>query len=105
MLVFITLYHNYFYPLGYLVGLTSARKLDVQIFATTHSYECLVAAHKATSRTEEHDLKVYRLERHNEHKKLAEYSKGELDFAIGTELETRWGGLYHKRISKKWGLY
>lgn len=44
---------------------TLSHKLDVQVLATSHSYECLVAAHKALSKTEEHDLKVYKLERHS----------------------------------------
>ncbi len=58
------------------------RKLNVQIFATTHSYECLVAAHKAYSKVEEYDLKVYRVDRFDGNREIVEYSKEELDTAI-----------------------
>ncbi|MEJ5229677.1 MAG: AAA family ATPase [Pseudothermotoga sp.] len=68
---------------------TLARKLNVQIFATTHSYECLVAAHRAFSKSEIYDLKVYRLERYDGQRKVVEYSKEELDASIEVGFEVR----------------
>lgn len=41
----------------------AARQFDVQIFATTHSFECIAAAHKAFSQSEEYDFRLLRLER------------------------------------------
>ncbi|MDA1193117.1 MAG: AAA family ATPase, partial [Candidatus Poribacteria bacterium] len=44
----------------------AARRHDVQIFATTHSWECIVAAHEAFSESGEYDFAYHRLDRlHN----------------------------------------
>lgn len=40
-----------------------ARQVDVQLFATTHSYECVTAAHEAFTTDGVYDLRVHRLER------------------------------------------
>ncbi len=40
----------------------AAKKYDVQIFATTHSWECIEAAHQAFTQADEYDLAVHRLE-------------------------------------------
>jgi AAA15 family ATPase/GTPase len=39
-----------------------ARQFNTQIFATTHSYECIVAAHRAFSENSVYDFCLYRLE-------------------------------------------
>lgn len=41
----------------------AARRLNVQVFATTHSYECIQAAHQAFSEDALYDFRFYRLER------------------------------------------
>jgi hypothetical protein len=41
----------------------AARAANVQIFATTHSQECMASAHAAAKECLQHDLSVYRLER------------------------------------------
>lgn len=41
----------------------TARRLNVQVFATTHSYECIQAAHQAFSEDALYDFRFYRLER------------------------------------------
>lgn len=41
----------------------NARQEDVQIFATTHSYECIQAAHEVFSADEQYDFALHRLER------------------------------------------
>ena len=38
-----------------------AKQLDIQIFATTHSFECLEAAHEAFSKRPEYELSVVQL--------------------------------------------
>jgi AAA15 family ATPase/GTPase len=40
----------------------AARKADVQIFATTHSMECIHASHAAFAKSATYDLRVHRLE-------------------------------------------
>jgi hypothetical protein len=40
----------------------AARRLDVQIFATTHSWECLVKAHEAFAEDEVYDMRWFRLQ-------------------------------------------
>jgi hypothetical protein len=40
-----------------------AERLDIQVFATTHSWECLVAAHEAFSSRATYDLRVIQLYR------------------------------------------
>lgn len=41
----------------------AAREFDVQIFATTHSLECIRAAHDAFSESETYDFRYHRLDR------------------------------------------
>lgn len=41
----------------------STRQDDIQIFATTHSYECIQAAHEVFSTSEQYDFALHRLER------------------------------------------
>ncbi len=45
-----------------------ARSYDVQIFATTHSYECIGAAYRAFESDEEDELRLFRIERSPEGK-------------------------------------
>ncbi|NER08834.1 MAG: ATP-binding protein, partial [Okeania sp. SIO3C4] len=44
----------------------ATRKSKTQLFATTHSYECIRAAHKAFSNSELYDFRYFRLEREKE---------------------------------------
>lgn len=66
-----------------------ARSLNVQVFATTHSYECLAAAHRAFSKNPPYDFKLYRLERQNGDVRVVEYSQEELDTSIEVGFEVR----------------
>ncbi len=43
-----------------------AHNYDVQLFATTHSYECIGAAYRAFESDEEDDLRLFRIERSKE---------------------------------------
>jgi hypothetical protein len=42
---------------------SAARNADAQVFATTHSYECIAAAHEAFSADQPYDFRLHRLDR------------------------------------------
>lgn len=67
----------------------AARQFDVQVFATTHSLECIKAAHKAFSESNQYDFRLYRLERVKESIRVRAYDRETLEAAIETGLEVR----------------
>jgi len=67
-----------------------AQQFNTQIFATTHSLECIVAAHRAFSESEDYDFRLHRLERVDKETICAvTYDQKTLDAAIETGLEVR----------------
>ena len=66
-----------------------ARQFNTQVFATTHSLECIVAAHRAFSESERYDFRLHRLERVNETIHAVTYDQETLEAAIETGLEVR----------------
>lgn len=68
-----------------------AREFDVQIFATTHSWECIHAAHKAFSEDELYDFRLHRLDRIGDEDdiKAVTYDQETLDAALEMEFEVR----------------
>ena len=66
-----------------------ARKYDVQIFATTHSAECIRSAHQAFAEDAQYDFRLHRLEKVGETVKDVSYDKETLDAAIESGLEFR----------------
>lgn len=68
-----------------------AREFDVQIFATTHSWECIHAAHKAFSEDELYDFRLHRLDRigDDDDIKAVTYDQETLDAALEMEFEVR----------------
>jgi len=66
-----------------------ARQFNIQVFATTHSLECIVAAHRAFSEKERYDFRLHRLERVNETIRAVTYDQETLEAAIETNLEVR----------------
>jgi hypothetical protein len=66
-----------------------ARQFNTQVFATTHSLECIVAAHRAFSESERYDFRLHRLERVNETIRAVTYDQETLEAAIETGLEVR----------------
>lgn len=68
-----------------------AREFDVQIFATTHSWECIRAAHKAFTEDELYDFSLHRLDRIGEDDDIraVTYDQETLDAAIEMEFEVR----------------
>ena len=71
-------------------GLTAlAQEEDVQIFATTHSWECIRAAHLHFAETLDYDFALHRLDRTKEGVKLVTYDREMLESALQAELEVR----------------
>ncbi|MCU0498314.1 MAG: ATP-binding protein [Anaerolineae bacterium] len=68
----------------------AAQLFNVQVFATTHSYECINAAHEAFSETETYDLGLYRLDRLDDGEiKAVRYNQRTLSTAIEYNFEVR----------------
>jgi len=66
-----------------------ARKFNTQVFATTHSLECIMSAHKAFMESEHYDFSLHRLERINEAIDDVPYDQNALEAAIEIGLEVR----------------
>ncbi len=67
----------------------AARRSNAQVFATTHSYECIRAAHRAFSEGENYDFRLHRLERVKGKIKAITYSKESLEAALEMNWEVR----------------
>jgi hypothetical protein len=66
-----------------------ARKVDAQVFATTHSYECITAANEAFTANGPYDLRLYRLDRINDEIQVAAYDQEILSYAAEMSHEVR----------------
>ena len=66
-----------------------ARQFEVQIFATTHSRECIEAAHHAFLEMGDTDFLLHRLERTNGSILVLTYDPEILKAALEAELEVR----------------
>lgn len=67
----------------------TANRANVQVFATTHSRECVIAAHGAFKERLAYELAVLRLERTNDHVRVVRYSQDALDTATSQNWELR----------------
>lgn len=67
----------------------SAKDFNVQIFATTHSDECIQAAHKAFEECDSYDFRLHRLEFVDDSIHAITYDQETLAAAIEIELEVR----------------
>lgn len=68
----------------------SAHQDDIQVFATTHSYECIQAAHEVFSGSESYDFALHRLERINDGDvRVVTYDQATLDTAFELNFEVR----------------
>jgi hypothetical protein len=65
-----------------------AREEDLQIFATTHSYDCIRAAHEAFE-GHESELTLHRTERVGDEARVVSYDTVNLDTSIDMNLEVR----------------
>ena len=66
-----------------------AREYNVQIFATTHSEECIRAAHQAFNACEQYDFALHRLERVKKAIRAISFGQETLDAAIEMDAEVR----------------
>jgi hypothetical protein len=67
----------------------AARLFHVQVFATTHSWECIRAAHEAFTESGTYDFRLHRLDRINDDIRAGTYDQEALDAALKAELEVR----------------
>ena len=67
----------------------AARRSDTQIFATTHSWECIRAAHEAFLESGTYDFRLHRLDRVNDNIKAVTYNEKTLDTSVEMNLEVR----------------
>jgi predicted ATP-dependent endonuclease of OLD family len=67
----------------------AARAADVQVFATTHSYECIQAAHHAFVEQPPYDLRLFRLDRRGSEVVVATYNETTLETSVDMSLEVR----------------
>jgi predicted ATPase len=67
----------------------AARDANVQIFATTHSWECIDAAHRAFKEAGPYELRYYRLDRRGEEISVKSLDERLLDAVEKTDLEVR----------------
>lgn len=67
----------------------AARRSDVQIFATTHSQECIRAAHEAFESSEQYDFRYHRLERVKDEIRAVTYDQETLATSDEMNLEMR----------------
>lgn len=65
-------------------------KFNIQIFATTHSYEAIQAAYlAATNENKNENVKIYRFEKEESNISIIEYTSDEISTALDMELEIR----------------
>ncbi len=81
--------HHTIIPKIWLAIGEAAREFNTQIFATTHSRECIEAAHNAFKENGIYDFKLHRLERIEGCIRAISYDQETLEAAIETGLEVR----------------
>jgi hypothetical protein len=81
--------HHSILPKVWLVISEAARQFNTQVFATTHSMECIAAAHRAFSESKGYDFHLHRLERREGTIRAITYDQETLSAAIDTGLEVR----------------
>jgi hypothetical protein len=67
----------------------AARLFDVQVFATTHSWECIQAAHEAFTASGTYDFSLHRLDLVDDDVRCVTYDQKTLAAALVAELEVR----------------
>jgi AAA15 family ATPase/GTPase len=67
----------------------AARDADVQVFATTHSWECIEAAHRAFKEAGPYELRYYRLDRRGSDIGVKSFDERMLDTVEKSDLEVR----------------
>lgn len=67
----------------------AANLFNTQVFATTHSHECIVAAHEAYLEREHYRFRLHRLDRKNGDIRAVTYDRESLQGALSIPLEVR----------------
>lgn len=67
----------------------AAEKSNSQIFATTHSFECISAAHGVFASRSDYEFRLFRLDRIANRIQAVAYDKSSLDAATSKDLEVR----------------
>ncbi|MGH8247934.1 MAG: AAA family ATPase, partial [Gammaproteobacteria bacterium] len=67
----------------------AARRADIQVFATTHSWGCIVAAHEAFAESEQYDFALHRIQQVKGNFESVTYDREMLESSLETELEVR----------------
>ena len=67
----------------------AARQNDVQVFATTHSWECIRAADEAFAAEEPFDFRLHRLDRIGDAIEVVSYDQEGIEVSLTTGLEMR----------------
>lgn len=67
----------------------ATQMFDAQLFATTHSWECILAAHRTLSKATEYDFRLHRLDRTDDVVRAVAYDKDSIEGAIKARLEVR----------------
>ena len=67
----------------------AARRNDVQVFAATHSWECLRAAHEVFSQEEPYDFRYYRLDREDGEVTCVAYDREMIETSLTMGMEAR----------------
>ena len=68
----------------------AARRADAQVFATTHSLECVAAAHEAFKASGPYDLRVHRLDLDEDGAhRVATFDEEKLETALDLGWEVR----------------
>jgi hypothetical protein len=67
----------------------ASRLFNTQIFATTHSRECIIAAHEAFSGARSDDFRFHRLDRINGEIRAVSYDRDSLEASLDMNLEVR----------------
>ncbi|MFH1924825.1 MAG: AAA family ATPase [Planctomycetota bacterium] len=67
----------------------AARRNDVQVFAATHSWECLLAAHEVFSQEEPYAFRYYRLDCEDGNVICVPYDREMIETSLATGMEAR----------------
>ncbi len=67
----------------------TAQKNDVQVIATTHSWDCIVGFSQATTESEEAEGVLYRIDRNGDHLRAVEYTEKSMQVAARQRIEVR----------------
>lgn len=67
----------------------AGKLFNAQIFTTTHSFECIVAAHKTFEQSKSYNFRLHRLEVVQEETRAVTYDRGTLSAALDAGFEVR----------------